>query len=240
MLRVNIFEYDGKLHSQETGIAIGAPFACACSGIVMAKIEEDGISNWRNRRGGGGGEVKGHDWKTLDPGEVDWWGRFRDDCIGLWRGTRLEFNRFVATMNEVDQAIKFTAAIDWDVNQVAFLDTVVSIDEEDYIQTGLYVKKNTKNVLLLPTSCHLPMVTRGTVFGLGLRIRRICSKEREAEEDFKNLEEKLLRREYDKTVVRAGIEKAKAVMQEEALQRAERKKRERGWRSEAEQVDCRI
>ena len=184
MLGGNTFEYDGKIYSQETGTAIGAPFVCAYSGIVMGRIEEEGIRRWLNRRGGGRGRVKGHKWKEGDPGEVDWWGRSRDDCIGLWRGTKLEFYRFVATMNEVDSAIQFTSAIDWDENKVAFLDTMVRIDDEGYIQTGLYVKKNSKNALLLPTSCHLPTVTRGTVYGLGLRIRRICHVEREAEGEF--------------------------------------------------------
>ena len=45
----------------------------------------------------------------------------------------MEFYRFVATMNEVDSAIKFTFAIDWDENMVAFIDTMVRIDEEGYI-----------------------------------------------------------------------------------------------------------
>ena len=75
---------------------------------------------------------------------MDWWGRFRDDCIALWRGTKLEFNRFVATMNEVYRDIKFKASIDWEENKVAFLDTTVKIDDEGYIQTSLYVKENTK------------------------------------------------------------------------------------------------
>ena len=78
-------------------------------------------------------------------------------------------------MNEVDPDIKFKPSINWEENKVDFLDTTVKIDENGYIQTRLFVKENTKNALLLPSSCHLLSVTRGTVFGLALRIRRIDS-----------------------------------------------------------------
>ena len=42
---------------------------------------------------------------------VDWWNRFRDDCLGLWRGSRIEFMEFLQTMNSVDGDIKFTSEI---------------------------------------------------------------------------------------------------------------------------------
>ena len=125
-------------------------------------------------------------------------------------------------MNEIDPDIKFTYAIDWDGNKVSFLDTTVRIDDEGYIQTSLFVKKNAMNALLLPMSCHRPTVTRATVFGLALRIRRICSNEEEAEVEFKRLEDKLLRREYDKIIVQVGINKARAVPRETALKRVEK------------------
>ena len=229
MLGGNVFMYDGKLYIQKTGTAIGAPFACAYSGIVMGKIEEDSLKRWRCRKEGGGGIIRGQEWKEGDPGEVDWWSRFRDDCISLWRGTRLEFEQFVEIMNSVDKDIKITAVIDWDNNRIIFLDTVVYIDEEGYLQTSLYVKKNMKNCLLLPSSCHLPSVTSGTVYGLALRVRRIASVEVEAQKAFKELEEKLLRREYNRTIVMAGINKAKAMTRKEALKSAERG---RGWKKE--------
>ena len=94
--------------------------------------------------------------------EVDFWNRFWDDCFGIFRGTRQEFNVFVATMNEVDKDIKFIPEINWKENKLNFLDMTIKI-EKGFLQTRLFVKENTKNVLLLPSSCHLPSVTRGTV-----------------------------------------------------------------------------
>ena len=38
-------------------------------------------------------------------------GRFRDDCLGLFRGNKQEFDGFVASMNSADRDIKFTSEI---------------------------------------------------------------------------------------------------------------------------------
>ena len=53
-----------------------------------------------------------------------------------------------------------------------------------------------------------------------LQIRRICSRDEEAEE-FIKLEKKLCAREYNKVVVRAGINKSREVTREAALRRVE-------------------
>ena len=70
-------------------------------GVAMGKVVEEGLKKW-GERGGGREEVKGREWKEGDRVEVGEWSRFRDDCIGLWRGTRTEFNRFISFMNSVD------------------------------------------------------------------------------------------------------------------------------------------
>ena len=66
MLRCNSFEYDGDLYCLATGTSIGAPFACAYSGVAMGKVEEEGLRNWLGRGGDGVG-VKGQGWREGDP-----------------------------------------------------------------------------------------------------------------------------------------------------------------------------
>ena len=58
---------------------------------------------------------------------MDWWHRFRDDIVGLFRGSEPDFKTFVETMNTVDDAIKFTAEVNFQTNSVNFLDVVISI-----------------------------------------------------------------------------------------------------------------
>ena len=69
-------------------------------------------------------------------------------------------------MNSVDPDIKFTVEINWEVNEIAFLDLIIQIDEQGYLQTNLYVKPNAKNSLLLPSSCHRPTVMKSSVYSL--------------------------------------------------------------------------
>ena len=83
----------------------------------------------------------------------------------------MEFLLFLAALNSVDPAIKFTEE-GFD-NKVTFLDVKVTLGEDRLLHTTLYVKPNTKNQLLLPSSAHPPFVTRSSVFSLFLRIRRI-------------------------------------------------------------------
>ena len=45
----------------------------------------------------------------------------------LWRGTEAEFPGFLATMNSVDQNIRFTYEMNWIENEVVFLDQTITI-----------------------------------------------------------------------------------------------------------------
>ena len=143
----------------------------------------------------------------------------RDDCLGLWRGSKAEFLGFVATVNSVDKDIQFTSEIDWEKNEVVFLDLVITINSEGFLTTDLHTKPNAKNALLLPSSCHPPSVTRASVYGLALRINRNCSTPEAAERRYTELAAKLKQREYTDTVITSGIEKAKAVPREEAIKK---------------------
>ena len=56
-----------------------------------------------------------------------------------------EFNRFLVFMNSVDPDIKFTVEINWEVNEIMYLDLKIQIVEQGYLQANLYVKPNAKN-----------------------------------------------------------------------------------------------
>ena len=113
-------------------------------------------------------------------------------------------------MNAVDPAIKFTAEIDFNKNFVNFLDVTISI-VDGFLVTDLYVKPNTKNQLLMPTSAHPSNVTRSSVFSLALRLRRICCTEDLFEKRAEEQKQKLLERGYRETIVAAGIQRARDV-----------------------------
>ena len=224
LLECNTFEYDSNLYTQKDGAGIGQPQACSYAGIYMAEVEEEGLRRYK-RRGGANWSVaagKGRGWKRRDRAEVDWWHRFRDDCLGLFRGTEADFILFLKTMNSIDPAIKFTAEIDFEKNSVNFLDVTISIDDQGFLRTDLYTKPNTLNQLLLPTSAHPPSVTRGSAYSLAIRLRRICCTDELFELRAKQLMDRLLERGYAKAIVEAGIRKAREGPRLEALKKVER------------------
>ena len=224
LLTHNTFEYDGNLYTQKDGAGIGQPQACSYAGIFMAEVEEEGLRNW-GRRGGAGGAVargKGRKWRAGDRAEIGLWKRFRDDCLGLFRGTEPEFRMFVATMCSIDPAIRFTYEVDFVRNSVNFLDITITIDSEGFLRTDLYVKPNTLNQLLRPDSAHPGFVTRSSVYSLALRYRRICWNDELFEQQVIKLQDKLLERGYSKEVVAAGIQRARSVPRLEALKKVEK------------------
>ena len=242
LLQCNTFLYDNMLYTQLDGAGIGQPNACSYAGIFMSEVEEKGLRKYKRRGGETNWEIterrgefsmvlresqgKGRGWKQGDRAEVDWWHRFRDDILGLFRGSESDFKTFVETMNTVDDAIKFTAEVNFQTNSVNFLDVVISIDEQGFLRTDLYTKPNTLNQLLLPTSAHPPSVTKGSVYSLAIRLRRICCTEELFELRAGQLKERLLERGYATEVIEAGIRKAREVPRSEALKKVEKRGRE--------------
>ena len=148
--------------------------------------------------------------------------RFRDDIIGMFCGGREEFKVFFDILNNVDPCINFTHEVDTGEG-VEFLDLKISLDDQGYISTDLYRKANVKNQLLLPSSAHPPRTTRNSVYSLGLRIVRNVSDSAKRELRLKELAERLRERQYQETVIEAGLEKARQVKREDALKKVQRK-----------------
>ena len=229
MLKSSTFEYDGSLYTQATGTSIGAPYAPSYAGMYVGEVEEEGGRRWegrdrlgRSRRA----ESKGLEWKEGDRAEAGWRHRYRDDCIGLFRGTEAEFPGLLGAMNSVDPEVQFTAEINWTENKLVFLDVVITIDEEGFLRTDLHTKPNAKNKLLLPSSAHPPSVTRSSVYSLALRIRRICSSEENTELQFAKLADRLRERHYSEEIIRAGISRARERTRAEALRKVVRQPEE--------------
>ena len=116
--------------------------------------------------------------------------------------TRSDFLSFLSVLNEEDPAIRFTE--EGFGHAVNFLDVRITLGEDGKLNTTLYVKPNTKNQLLLPSSSHPPFVTKSSAYSLFLRLRRICSEEETFLEEADRLQDKLEARQYSQTVVEAA------------------------------------
>ena len=106
----------------------------------------------------------------------DDWLRFIDDCLFWWCGTPGDLLIFIHFVNNFHPDIKFTCEYDFSTRSVEFLDLVISVDEDGFIQTDLHIKPNAKNSYLLPTSNHPSHICRNIPYSLAFRIKRNCRK----------------------------------------------------------------
>ena len=122
-------------------------------------------------------------------------------------------------MNSCHRFIKFTATYYVQQRSVPFLDTVVSIDKDGYIQTDLYKKECSRVQYLSPSSCHPGHITRNIPFSLGYRLLRICSNNQTFLLRLEELRQDLFSRGYSPKIVDDAFKRVRTIPREEALKK---------------------
>ena len=206
VLKLNIFEFNAELFIQNVGTAMGTKAAPTIANIFMAEIDVM-IKNCG---------------KNL----IHFYRRYIDDIFIIWTGSKDEFDQFVNTINALHQTIKFTSDHNFDNKSTTFLDLTVSI-KDNKIKTDLYRKETDKIQYLLPSSCHPAHTFRSVPYSLALRLLRICSDTKDLETRFKELEEMLLSRNYNKNIIKNAIKNVAKLDRTEILKRANKPKTDR-------------
>ena len=67
-----------------------------------------------------------------------WWKRFVDDVVGVWKGSKEEFLRFVEICNGIEQRIKVTYELC--EKEAVFLDVRMIRQDGGEVTTELYIK----------------------------------------------------------------------------------------------------
>ena len=113
------------------------------------------------------------------------------------------------------ESIKFDYSIS--KKSVAFLDTLVYIDDKNLLQTTLYRKKTNRQNFLHKQSEHPHSLKKSIPYSQTLRIKRICSTKSDFEKQCYDLKEKFIQRGYSATEVQEQINKASRIGREELL-----------------------
>ena len=125
--------------------------------------------------------------------------RFIDDVDMKWTLSDKELQNFLSRANNLHPSIKFTHKIS--NTTISFLDTSSSLSE-GVLSTDLYSKPTDINQCLLPSSCHLPHVTKSIPYSQALRIRRICSTDKSLKKRLGQLTNHLKRRGYKQSIIK--------------------------------------
>ena len=144
------------------------------------------------------------------------WKRFIDDIFLIWTHGEDSFKEFVDYLNSLHPTIKFTS--ESSTKSVNFLDTTVKLDQNRNIITTPYNKPTDTHLFLHYTSAHPNNVTTKGPYGQYLRLRRVCTLNKDFEENADKLTEYYLKRGYPKKQLKNHYDRVKKFRQKELLE----------------------
>lgn len=109
---------------------------------------------------------------------------------------------YIYTPNELEFMYEF------DFNTINFLDIRIQRSKEGFLSTDLFVKPTFKNLYLRYDSYHSKSTLDNIAYGQALRIKSICSDERDVHRNLTDLHNNLSERGYPSSKVREKIKHA--------------------------------
>ena len=136
------------------------------------------------------------------------WKHFIDDVLGLFEGSKEDFEKFVEWLNSLMLGtVKFKSNISQE--KVEFLDLIISI-QDGKLQTNMFIKPTNLQLYLDFTSNHPRHCKVGIIYGQALRIIERCSSITDQEFHLNNLKQKPLKRNYPEQLVNKQFGRAKS------------------------------
>ena len=195
VLELNNFEFNGEHYLQVSGTAMGTKLAPSYANIFMSAFEEKFIYPYP-----GFNCVK--------------WLRFLDDIFCIWSGTDESLDAFITYLNSVHNRIKFT--VERSKTSVNFLDTTVHL-ENGRLWTDLYCKETDSHNYLHFDSAHPKHCKTSLPYSQLLRLKRICSYERDFLKHSGMILAHFQRRGYSVETLQAAMNKVKVIKREDLL-----------------------
>ena len=160
---------------QTNGTATGAPNSCSYADIAVLSIDSVVTEKMNS-----------------DILELRYFGRYRDDILSLWCGSREKLNSFFNYINTLSNDLKFT--MEASEKELCFLDLRIT-NVNGKLYTTVYSKPTDAHLYLHSKSCHAKKSIVGIQKGVALCLKRICS----TDEEFQNI-----RIEYSKYLENRG------------------------------------
>ena len=131
--------------------------------------------------------------------------RYIDDIFGIWLHGEQELRNFHQSANQIHSKIQVDLRTSQ--SEIEFLDVTVKLDKDGFLTTDLFIKPTDSKSYLHFNSEHPMHMKKAVPFGLGLRIKRICSKDNDFQKHRENLKTRLLERHYPASVVDTELKK---------------------------------
>ena len=132
----------------------------------------------------------------MSSAQIKLWKRFIDDCIGIWKGSKWQFDAFVKKLNAATRryGIHFPLSEIQFGDLVNFLDVTFYLGENNIIHYRSYTKPTDAKRYLRPQSFHPKNVFKAVPFS-----QMISTLERNSEESWKDKEMKKMIEDFKKS-----------------------------------------
>ena len=201
ILMLNNFVFNEKNYLQIKGCAMGTKCAPTYANIFMGQFEEKKIF-------------------PLMKNFCILYKRYIDDIFIVWTGTKEQFEAMMEIINSCHASIKFDYEIS--IKEVNFLDTTVYVNKDNRLKTRLYVKPTDRQSYLHRKSEHPRSLKNSIAYGQALRIKKICSENKDYQSNVQTLRKAFLKRGYNEDQIQRQVSKANAVSRPELLKNRQR------------------
>ncbi|CAJ0959600.1 unnamed protein product, partial [Ranitomeya imitator] len=181
----------GSFFLQLQGTAMGAAFAPSYANLFLGLWERDLFMSDQHA--------------SMD--RVPLWTRYIDDIFLVWQGSSHELDMFMMDLNSNDLNIRLTHTSNSDF--VEFLDVTVKRGPNGEINSDVYRKPTSTNLLLHASSSHPRHMIQSVPVGQFLRLRRICSSDTDFERQAEDLKNRFLERGYSRRVLKRAYNRAR-------------------------------
>ena len=182
VLQNNNFSFNGRHYLQKEGTAIGSRLGMNYACTYLGEWETELLQN-------------------CSKSPFSYY-RYVDDIWGLWTGGIDELLFFQSEANSIHPNIQ--VELRYATERIEFLDVLVSI-KDNFLTTDLYSKPSDKHLYLHNTSCHPESTKRAIPYGLGVRIKRICSDEKQYKKRREVVCSQLSKRGYKSDIVESQL-----------------------------------
>ena len=148
------------------------------------------------------------------------WLRYIDDIFFVWNHGEAELKSFLERLNGFHPNLKFTH--ESSRVKVNFLDVVISNDNGDFA-SDLYCKPTDCHQFLDFGSCHPAHVKKSIIYSQALRIKRLCSSQRDFENHLLEMKSWFCNRNYPEDIVDSELNKASFRSRQGLLERKNRR-----------------
>ena len=141
--------------------------------------------------------------------------RYIDDVFGIWLHGRDELVKFLERANKIHPKIQVEMRSS--ETEVEFLDVMVKLSGDGLLTTDLFEKPCDSKSYLHFESDHPEHTKRAVPYGLGLRLKRICSSDNDYRRHRDKLKDRLVSRNYPVSMVERELRKVDKLSREQVL-----------------------